>query len=246
MKALFTLPLLFVSLTAFADSICLGHHPRVAADVAAYDSTVAAKKAAFDAQPSNATDKIWVKAKLAHMYDVDQYMRRSTSLPHEKGYSPNETHCFWLAFSERFGAVDRANTTDMKSLLKIYDWFKISEFGKDSDSHAWILVQHADLDPALQRDVLKILERMVPIGETAKSHYAYLFDRVAASWMDESKRTLQRYGTQGQCVGPNDWQPLPMEEPETLDERRAAMDLEPFAANKARLDQIREICSTHP
>ena len=43
------------------------------------------------------------------------------------------------------------------------------------------------------------------------------------------KRVPQRYGTQGTCVGPGKWEPLPTEDPNLLDERRAQVDLGPEA-----------------
>ena len=116
--------------------------------------------------------------------------------------------------------------------MKIYPWFTISEFGLEGNQNAWLLVQHADHDPPFQRQVLTILEPLAAKGETNPKKYAYLYDRVASSFAEPKERKLQRYGTQGMCSGPGTWEPLPVEDPDKLDERRAAIGLRrPYAAS---------------
>jgi hypothetical protein len=43
---------------------------------------------------------------------------------------------------------------------------------------AWLLVQHADHDPAFQRVCLELLGGAVRAGEADVRHHAYLTDRV--------------------------------------------------------------------
>lgn len=50
--------------------------------------------------------------------------------------------------------------------------------------------------------------------------YAYLFDRVAVQ-----DNTSQRYGTQGSCSADGPWTVSPVESPEQLNDRRAAVGL---------------------
>ena len=80
--------------------------------------------------------------------------------------------------------------------------------------------------------MLAILEPLAAKGETNPKNFAYLFDRVASSFQNPTERKLQRYGTQGQCTGPGTWEPLPVENPDKLDERRAAIGLPPMAEYK--------------
>jgi hypothetical protein len=63
----------------------------------------------------------------------------------------------------------------------------------------------------------------LPPGETDGRRLGLLFDRVA-----RASGRLQRYGTQGQCRDGR-WTPFESEDPEHLDERRAAIGLEPIA-----------------
>ena len=199
---------------------------RVDADLKEYDSHVAGMNTEFNKIPSDPSDKSWVKKKLQHMFDVDQYMRNYWSTPFNHQYSETEKKSFQKEFESRASSLDASNTDELKKVLKVYRWITISAFGKEADRQAWLLVQHADQDIAFQRQVLVILEELYPKGETNPSNYAYLFDRVASSPHDVSQRKPQRYGTQGECMGPGQWGPFTSEDPGHLDERRKGVGLE--------------------
>ena len=200
--------------------------PKVDQDIKFYEDSISKMKSTFDATPANPKDKEWVKSDLKYMFDIDQFMRRySMGTPFDHNYTDQEKDYFNKTFSNQFAALDTENTEQLKKLLKIYPWFKISEFGKEADSNAWLLVQHADLDSEFQKEVLVILEKLLPQHDTSSVNYAYLYDRVQSSFKDPSKRKLQRYGTQGKCVGPGIWEPNPVEDPTHLDERRKEMGM---------------------
>lgn len=212
--------------------------PKVDADLKNYDDTAAAMKAAFATLPSDPKDIDWVKKKLKHMFDVDQFMRKQMNLPFEHSYAEAEKEYFSKEYGRRFRQVDGENTADLKGLLKVYRWFVISRFGAEADNNAWILVQHADEQPEFQKQVLAILTSLYTAKETSPRNYAYLFDRVAASFSDLSKRKLQRYGTQGQCTGPGTWEPIPTEDPAQVDQRRADVGLGTMAEYVAMFKDI--------
>ncbi len=204
-------------------------YPKVDADLATYDQTIVKMKSEFAVTTANPKDKEWVKAKLDFMFNIDQYMRNYWNTPFKQKYNEAETQYFNEHFYPKHAGLDSENTKELKELLKIYDWFKISEFGVKADNQAWLIVQHADLEIQFQKDVLLILEKLYPLKETKPSNYAYLYDRVACSSNDPTQQKLQRYGTQGKCVGPAKWEPHPMEDPENVDKRRAEMGLDTMA-----------------
>lgn len=204
---------------------CASTYPRVDADIAMYDSTVLKMRNDFSAAPSNIEDKEWIKSKLDYMFKIDQYVRAFSDTPFINNYSPEEKSEFHKQFGLKFYEVDNRNTSDLKELLKRYEWFKISEFGIVADNQAWIIVQHADIDPAFQKQILTILEKLWLLGETKPANYAYLYDRVASSFSDPSKMVPQRYGTQGRCVGPETWEPWPIEDEVNVDKRRKSVGL---------------------
>ncbi len=228
----------FLVLMVFLGKLSAAEFDRVDSDLKNYDSKVENMRSEFAKTVAVPRDLIWVKLKLTFMVEVDQYMRSMWQIPSKSRYTSEETEYFRKQFLPRNDQIDSENTSDLKSLLNIYPWFTISEFGTVPDSQAWLIVQHADLDPQFQKEMLEILTQLLPKKETNPKNYAYLFDRVAASWNDPSKRTLQRYGTQGQCTAPQLWEPILMEEPEHIDQRRASVGLDTLAEYKLMMKQF--------
>lgn len=224
---------LICSLNAFSSQ-----YPRVDAALKQYDAEIAKDNAHFNLMPANPHDIHWVTLKVSHMTFIDQYMREFIRIPKLEGWNSEETSYFWKGFMPRWRNLDETNTNDLKALLTIYGWMKISLFGNSVDSDAWLLVQHADLDLAFQQSVLAILTTLYPIEETRPRNYAMLYDRVAVN----SKQPFQKFGSQGSCQG-NKWDPYPIEDFAHVNDRRAEMGMETFEKNKARLDKI---CSELP
>jgi hypothetical protein len=159
----------------------------------------------------------------------DQFKRSHLSAATERvnwaaGLSdPARAYAYFIIASKGCG-VDEANTRWLKAQISQNGWFTVSKYGADADRAAWLLVQHADRDLDFQTDMLSILEPLVPVDETARTNYAYLYDRVAVN-----RGRPQRYGTQGRCTAAGVWEPREVEQPEKLDERRAAVGLGPVA-----------------
>jgi hypothetical protein len=184
---------------------------------------ISAEQARFT-EPRQPQDKEWVKRRLEHLFNVDQKARGANMRPRPVDWSPEVREYYAKKLGSRIIAIDRANTAELKELLKIYRWFPVSEFGAKTEMHAWLIVQHADRDVAFQQEVLAILTTLYPKGETDPSSYANLFDRVA-----RNTDKLQRYGTQGRCAGPGKWEPYEVEDPAALDQRRVSVGLSTMA-----------------
>lgn len=120
-------------------------------------------------------------------------------------------------------ARDVKNTRWLKAIVDEHGWPSISMVGEHSSQKAWLLVQHADGDPAFQLRALRLMEPLVTTGDVSKRNYAYLYDRV----MLKTAGT-QRYGTQVTCAG-TERVFRPLEDGIDLDAERAKMNLEPAA-----------------
>ena len=120
--------------------------------------------------------------------------------------------------------IDWDNTTWMKQVIEKHGWPGRALVGHDGAQAAWLLVQHADRDPAFQRRCLTLLTQAYEKSDATADQVAYLTDRVLIA---EGKP--QVYGTQFETVN-GKLQPRPIENEAEVDQRRAAMGLEPLAA----------------
>jgi hypothetical protein len=119
--------------------------------------------------------------------------------------------------------VDRRNTAWMKGVVDKHGWPTRDLVGADGALAAFLLVQHADLDPAFQKKCLPLLAAAVRDRQASPGHLAYLTDRVR---LKEGKKQL--YGTQmhevhGKMV------PQPIEDEAHVDQRRMEAGLPPLA-----------------
>jgi hypothetical protein len=119
--------------------------------------------------------------------------------------------------------TDRANTARMKEIVDQLGWPGRSLVGGQAEHAAWLLVQHADLDPRFQRRCLSLLEQAVKDGQAEAKDFAYLTDRVLIA---EGKK--QAYGTQYEA-SKGQIKPKPIEDEARVDERRKKIGLEPLA-----------------
>jgi hypothetical protein len=133
------------------------------------------------------------------------------------------------AEAEEWRRVDTGNTRWLADLLATRGWPGRTLAGADGARAAWLLAQHADRDPDLQRTFLDALRGAVAAGEASPAELAYLEDRVRVA-----DGRPQLYGTQF-AVTDGEFGPCPMEDPARLDERRAEAGLEPFAVYQAQI-----------
>src|SRR5204863_381197 len=131
-----------------------------------YDVAIEKMNEAFAKISGDSASKNWIRKKLQHMVDIDQYMRNFGGVAHDHQYTKSEQEYFFSQFLPRWRKLDGQNTADLKSLLQAYNWFTIGEWGRAADNNAWLLVQHADEDPEFQKEILAKLEKLYPSGET--------------------------------------------------------------------------------
>lgn len=119
--------------------------------------------------------------------------------------------------------IDGENTAWMKQVIEKHGWPGRALVGREGAQAAWLLAQHADRDPAFQRNCLDLLTQSYEKGDASADQVAYLTDRVLLA---EGKPQI--YGTQFHTVD-GKLQPLPIENEAEVDQRRAAMGLGPLA-----------------
>jgi hypothetical protein len=125
------------------------------------------------------------------------------------------------------GPVDRDNTARLREIVGLHGWPGCQLAGAAGAHAAWLLVQHAP--PDLQEECLPLLEDAVAQGDASPVDLAYLTDRVLMH-----RGEPQVYGTQYR-VRDGVLGLWTVRDQAGLDERRAALGLEPEAENRARL-----------
>jgi hypothetical protein len=123
--------------------------------------------------------------------------------------------------------VDRANTARLQEIIAEYGWPGRRLVGEEAAHAAWLLAQHAQ--PQFQEQWLPLLEDAADRGDASPADVAYLRDRVLMH-----RGEPQLYGTQ-YLIEDGVLTLWTVRDPEGLDQRRAAIGLEPEAANRARL-----------
>ena len=136
------------------------------------------------------------------------------------------------ALRDELSGVDAKNTARLKEVVAKHGWPGKSLAGEDGAAAAWLLVQHADADPAFQKHCLELMKPLLEKGEVNKRNYAYLTDRVLVS-----EKKPQIYGTQFNSKD-GELTPFPIEDEANVDKRRQAMGLEPLAEYKRRLMEV--------
>jgi len=127
--------------------------------------------------------------------------------------------------------VDRANSTWLSALVSERGWPGQTLVGVDGAQAAFLLAQHTP-DHELQRWFLQHLRIAVQDGEAQAAELALLEDRVL---MFQGRP--QRYGSQFTLVE-GELHLYEVEDPDSLDERRAAVGLEPLAEYQRSLEAL--------
>lgn len=121
------------------------------------------------------------------------------------------------ALNAEMRELDAKHVKRMRQIVKRYGWPGKSLVGEKVSGSAWTLVQHGGI--AFLHEMLPVMEDAAKKGELSYGLVATSIDRTRIA---DGKKQL--YGTQfdtsdGKC------EPLPVEDPEHLDQRRDAAGL---------------------
>jgi hypothetical protein len=122
----------------------------------------------------------------------------------------------------RMEAVHRNNAQRLRDIIAEHGWPDTELAGSDGTLAAWFVAQHAIGEPDFQRYALTLIHDKVQRGEVPPAQEAFLLDRIA---MYEGRP--QRYGTQSLPCPDGEYRRWRTEDPEHLNERRAAIGLPP-------------------
>ncbi len=118
--------------------------------------------------------------------------------------------------------VHRRNAARLRGIVNEHGWPGRTLVGDEAADAAWLILQHAIGEPAMQRSYLPLLEAAARNGEIPPHHPAYLHDRICFF-----EGRPQRFGTQGDLDDEGYTVMYRVEDPDRLDERRASVGLGP-------------------
>lgn len=125
-------------------------------------------------------------------------------------------------------AVHDANAAALDAIIADRGWPSVTLAGADGAEAAWLVAQHAIGQPDFQRRCLGLLEAAAARDEVPAWQPAYLADRIRSL-----EGRPQLYGTQFDWDEDGVMSPLPIEGPDEVDARRAAIGLPPLAETTA-------------
>ena len=158
-----------------------------------------------------------VQSELAQRVALDQELRNQLQLGGEID----------MELVHRMETCDLDNTAWLKELVTNHGWPTNSRVGEEGSGHAWLLVQHAEIE--FQEQCLPLLRAAVAAQDSSPKNLAYLEDRV-----NMRRGRPQRYGTQFN-YGANGLELYPLEDEERVDEWRAEVGLGTMAEYEERM-----------
>lgn len=132
-------------------------------------------------------------------------------------------------YHPRMVAIHENHASRLQAIITQIGWPTESVVGEPAAKAAWLIAQHAISRPEFQRSCLGLL------AEAAREHTVPLWQ---PAMLEDRIRVFegrpQRYGTQLKPDAHGNLQPHAIENPETVEERRRAVGLEPLAEILAR------------
>lgn len=133
-------------------------------------------------------------------------------------------------YHPRMEAVHKNNAACLAAIIEQYGWPGKSLVGEEGAWAAWLIAQHAIGNPPFMRHCLSLLKQAVSNNEVIPWQAAMLEDRIC---MFEGK--LQIYGTQFQTNKDGELNPYPIENSESVNDRRLAVGLNTLEERTAEL-----------
>ena len=136
------------------------------------------------------------------------------------------------AYHPRMKALHEKHAYRLKEIIRDNGWPGMSLVGENAAKAAWLIAQHSVSEIEFMAECASLLEDAVAAGDVAGWQLAFLQDRVC---MLSGKP--QYYGTQFD-IDADGWPiPFPIEDADTVNERRARLGLN---ALEERQEQMKE------
>jgi len=166
-----------------------------------------------------ATERL--RAELEHIHDLDQNDRHNVS-----GFIGAQKD----SVVAHMTLYDSLNLVRVTAIIDSAGWLGADVLGQKANQALFLVIQHGDAKPEIQAQYLPLMREAVDEGRANSWELALLEDRVRVN-----HHQPQIYGSQ---IGWKDGKPYmqPIEDEEHVNERRAAVRLEPLEKYAERFD----------
>jgi hypothetical protein len=173
-----------------------------------------------------------LQAKLLEIFNDDQVIRHELNEARKTfGHQSSQVDSLWRVIRYK----DSINLIKIKQILDTHGWVGPDKVGNQANQTLFLVIQHSDLKT--QQQYLPMMREAVKNKNASGSALALLEDRVA---LGEGRKQI--YGSQiGFDKEKNKSYIFPLEDPDHVDIRRAAVDLEPIADYVRRWDIIWDV-----
>lgn len=127
-------------------------------------------------------------------------------------------------YNPRMEDLHRRNAARLREIIGVSGWPGRAQVGEEAAAAAWTILQHSIGEPDFMREGLRLVRAAAERGDVPPIEVAMLEDRIRTY---EGRGQL--YGTQFDWDDQGELSPILLEAPESVDERRAAVGLDPLA-----------------
>lgn len=161
-----------------------------------------------------------ITAQLETIYSDDQkYREESQRIGEKLGNESKEYQAIW----DTIHKYDSINIIKVSNIIDKYGWLGISDIGEKGNKSIWLVIQHAPLEKMIE--YFPLLQESAQKGETPADMMALTQDRIL---MYQGKPQI--YGSQLKWdMKTNEYYVYPIENPDSVDIKRAKVGLDPMA-----------------
>lgn len=213
--------------------------PDVEAAIVALETEAESRLTAFEEFGCAVDDPACLSEELAARFEADQWFRFDffgedgpcAALSDEGLY-----RACWRRMWDSGLKIDRANFDRVAAILDRHDWPVGPGWSEEAETAVWFIVQHSPMGddvPDLMGEILPKVKDSFEAGRLTGWHYAAMYDRHRLR--NDGK---QLFGTQFRCED-GEWINPNLTDPDTVDARRAELDMEPVAEKAKMMGECR-------
>jgi len=138
--------------------------------------------------------------------------------------------------------VHRRNAARLREIVSEFGWPGQTLVGQDGCEAAWMIAQHAVSEPSFMQEMLQLLQFASKRNEAPYRQVAYLQDRILMM-----QGRPQIYGTQYDWDEQGEFNPWPIQDPQTVDASRKEAGLDNLTQNTRRMrESVRQSLEKAP